>query len=84
MYTVDPQHVEGEMTVGAKRRSNLGEPEFNTLDEPIKDTIVSERCYNFPLWFKESYRIVKPLLFVSRAVEGRSSGRQEIFPCFIS
>lgn len=42
MYTVDPQHVEGEMTVGAKRRSNLGEPEFNTLDEPIKDTILRD------------------------------------------
>lgn len=40
-YAVDPQHVEGEMTVGAKQRSTLGEPEFNTLDEPIKDTIVS-------------------------------------------
>jgi len=40
-YVVDPQHVEGEMTVGTKQRSTLGEPEFNTLDEPIKDTIVS-------------------------------------------
>jgi len=41
MYAVDPQHVEGEMTVGTKQRSALGQPEFNTLDEPIKDTIVS-------------------------------------------
>lgn len=41
----DPQNVEGEMTVGAKQRSNLEEPEFNTLDEPIKDTIVS--LYNY-------------------------------------
>lgn len=41
MEYADPQNVEGEMTVGAKRKSNLGEPEFNTLDEPIRDTIVS-------------------------------------------
>lgn len=41
MYTVDPQHIEGEMTIGAKQKSTLGEPEFNTLDEPIRDTIVS-------------------------------------------
>lgn len=47
-YTVDAQHVEGEMTVDSKQRSNLGEPEFNTLDEPIRDTIVS-RCYYFLL-----------------------------------
>jgi len=40
-YAVDPQHVEGEMTVGTKQRPALGQPEFNTLDEPIKDTIVS-------------------------------------------
>ncbi|KYN02699.1 Protein YIPF6 [Cyphomyrmex costatus] len=42
MYVVDPQHVEGEMTVGTKQRSTLGEPEFNTLDEPIKDTILRD------------------------------------------
>lgn len=41
MYTVDPQHVEGEMTVGDRPKANIGEPEFNTLDEPIRDTIVS-------------------------------------------
>lgn len=44
MEYADPQNVEGEMTVGAKQKSNLGEPDFNTLDEPIKDTIVS-LCY---------------------------------------
>lgn len=43
-YTVDPQHIEGEMTIGTKQKSTLGEPEFNTLDEPIKDTFVSEYC----------------------------------------
>lgn len=40
-YNVDPQQVEGEMTIGTRQKSVLGEPEFNTLDEPIKDTIVS-------------------------------------------
>jgi len=43
MYNVDPQSVEGEMTVGATRqKANLGEPEFNTLDEPIRDTILRD------------------------------------------
>lgn len=41
-YAVDPQHVEGEMTVtGNRQKANIGEPDFNTLDEPIRDTIVS-------------------------------------------
>lgn len=45
-YTVDPQHIEGEMTIGTKQKSTtLGEPEFNTLDEPIRDTIVSVYCF---------------------------------------
>ncbi|XP_015436781.1 PREDICTED: protein YIPF6 isoform X2 [Dufourea novaeangliae] len=35
-------NVEGEMTVGTKKSTNLGEPEFNTLDEPIKDTILRD------------------------------------------
>jgi len=46
-YAVDPQHVEGEMTIGTKQRSTLGQPEFNTLDEPIKDTIVSVLYFVF-------------------------------------
>lgn len=29
------------MTVGMPQKATLGEPEFNTLDEPIKTTIVS-------------------------------------------
>lgn len=41
MEYADPQNIEGELTVGSKQKSNLGEPEFNTLDEPIRDTIVS-------------------------------------------
>lgn len=45
IYAVDPQHVEGEMTIGVKQKSVLGEPEFNTLDEPIRDTIVRIAFY---------------------------------------
>ncbi|KAG7203780.1 hypothetical protein KM043_013801 [Ampulex compressa] len=41
-YAGDPQNVEGEMTIGAKQKTNLGEPGFNTLDEPIKDTILRD------------------------------------------
>lgn len=41
-YAVDPQHVEGEMTVGTRQKATLGQPEFNTLDEPIKDTILRD------------------------------------------
>lgn len=33
--------VEGEMNIPqSKSSATLGQPEFNTLDEPIKDTIV--------------------------------------------
>lgn len=46
-YDMDPQHVEGDMTVeNARQRANLGEPDFNTLDEPIRDTIVSRKKNN--------------------------------------
>lgn len=44
-YAVDPQQVEGEMTTGARQNATLGELEFNTLDEPIKETIVSGLLY---------------------------------------
>jgi hypothetical protein len=42
LSVIDPQHVQGEMTVGPnlRNKATLGEPDFNTLDEPIKDTIV--------------------------------------------
>ncbi|XP_063983009.1 protein YIPF6 isoform X1 [Diachasmimorpha longicaudata] len=43
IYNVDPQHVEGDMTVeSTRRRANIGEPDFNTLDEPIRDTILRD------------------------------------------
>jgi hypothetical protein len=44
MFDDDPTLVEGEMTVTSKGRTNRGNPgsaDFNTLDEPIKETIVS-------------------------------------------
>lgn len=34
-------YVEGEMSVPSTQNTNqLGQPEFNTLDEPIRDTVV--------------------------------------------
>lgn len=42
-YSLDPQNVEGEITVGPMRQNtNIEGPEFNTLDEPIKDTILRD------------------------------------------
>jgi len=32
--------VEGRMTVAGSLMQNIGDPGFNTLDEPIKTTIV--------------------------------------------
>lgn len=39
---VGSDFVEGEMTIPqtSKATASLGQPDFNTLDEPIKDTIV--------------------------------------------
>lgn len=35
-------YVEGEMSIpGNQKASKPGEPDFNTLDEPIRETIVS-------------------------------------------
>ena len=47
ILSADAQNVHGEMTVGPNLRNqaNLGEPDFNTLDEPIKDTIVIDFFY---------------------------------------
>lgn len=43
--------VEGEMNVPQSKTSAiLGQPEFNTLDEPIKDTIVG---YNHCILLKK-------------------------------
>lgn len=52
MEYADPQNIEGELTVGAKQKSNLGEPEFNTLDEPIRDTIVSKKKIFYIILFE--------------------------------
>lgn len=64
-YTVDPQHVEGEMTVGPKEKStSLGQLEFNTLDEPIRDTILRDvravgKKFLYVLYFKEKKSLLK-------------------------
>ncbi|XP_033231056.1 protein YIPF6 [Belonocnema kinseyi] len=43
LYSRDAHNVEGDMTVGPTRQNaNIGEPEFNTLDEPIRDTILRD------------------------------------------
>jgi len=34
-------NVEGRMTVSGSLMQNIGDPGFNTLDEPIKTTIVN-------------------------------------------
>lgn len=42
----DPTLIEGEMTVsssGKVNRGSPGQPDFNTLDEPIKETFVSSK-----------------------------------------
>lgn len=43
----DDYGVEGEMSIPNQGRSKtLGEPDFNTLDEPIRDTVVSLQNFN--------------------------------------
>lgn len=45
MFDDDPTLVEGEMTVsssGKVNRGTPGQPDFNTLDEPIKETFVGD------------------------------------------
>lgn len=46
--------VEGEMTIPSAKTAKLGQPEFNTIDEPIRDTIVSYIALFFNL-FSVSY-----------------------------
>lgn len=46
MYDDVGGFVEGEMNIpAAKTKATLGQPDFNTLDEPIKDTIVGFATY---------------------------------------
>lgn len=47
MYDGDDCSLEGDMSVpNARRNTNQpGQPDFNTLDEPIKETIVSNFYY---------------------------------------
>lgn len=48
MYDDIPAPLEGDMTIPSKNKntSQPGAPDFYTLDEPIKDTIVSYFLYN--------------------------------------
>lgn len=43
MYDGDDYSLEGDMSVPTAKRNNAqpGQPDFNTLDEPIKETIVN-------------------------------------------
>lgn len=42
MYDDVGGQVEGEMNIPSSQNThNIGQPNFNTLDEPVKDTIVS-------------------------------------------
>lgn len=45
MYDDVGDFVEGEMNIPTAKTATLGEPDFNTLDEPIKDTIVRLKIY---------------------------------------
>lgn len=42
-------NVEGRMTMSGSLKQNLGDPGFNTLDEPIKTTIVILK-YLIAIW----------------------------------
>lgn len=57
MYDDVGAHVEGEMNIPSHKPSqNLGQPDFNTLDEPIRDTIVSYICLKWGVWLtKKTY-----------------------------
>lgn len=46
---INSDTMEGEMTVAQKAKgvsSHPGHPDFNTLDEPIKETFVSKIIWN--------------------------------------
>ncbi|XP_008214898.1 protein YIPF6 [Nasonia vitripennis] len=66
MSGLDPTNVHGEMTVGPNMRNQatLGEPDFNTLDEPIKVTILRDvravgRKFYHVLYPKEKKSLLK-------------------------
>lgn len=76
MYDGDDYSLEGDMSVPSARKntSQPGEPDFNTLDEPIKETIVSV-IDTLPL---NRYQTTKwmHLKFVSVSVAKRFEGRR--------
>lgn len=46
MFDEVGDHVEGEMSIpGQPKKDTGGPPEFNTLDEPIRDTVVSFQLF---------------------------------------
>lgn len=46
-------YVEGEMSIpSARNTKNISEPDFNTLDEPIRDTIVKKPIFYSLLFVK--------------------------------
>lgn len=69
--TVDTRNVEGEMTIGAvqspRTEAKIGEPEFSTLDEPIKDTIVIEKNL-----FYLHHQIVAYIIFCICSLDART------------
>lgn len=53
MYESYSGNLEGTMNIPGGVTTKIGEPDFNTLDEPIKVTIVSISVYsvsNFTTW----------------------------------
>lgn len=46
-YTIDPENVEGDMSSNQSPRQNqnIADPDFSTLDEPIKDTFVRTNSF---------------------------------------
>ena len=65
--------VEGEMSIPTnKNTQNIGKPDFNTLDEPIRDTIVSSKVY-----------VCITLTFLFKVARFKGC-RSQICPCTIS
>lgn len=76
MLDVDDGYVAGEMNIPVRRPNKLGEPDFNTLDEPIRETIASSVCFT-------SKHIMKTMSNFFSA-QGCKSSRYKICTRFIS
>lgn len=76
MFDDDPTLVEGEMTVSSSGRVNRGTPgqaDFNTLDEPIKETFVSETAADDDPKMSWQNKIPSNFSFVMSAPSAASS-----------